>query len=81
MWARQKSLEAIWSEWHENRAEARRHAFNLDEFGEIEKTKFDLDTAGVTGADNPRSFTVDRALNEVEGQMNNGVDVRTLDDR
>jgi hypothetical protein len=81
MWARQENLQAIWSEWHENRAEARRNAFSINEFGPIDQTKYDLDTAGITGEDNPRTYTVDRPLNEVEGQQNNGTDIRTLDDR
>jgi hypothetical protein len=81
MWARQESLQSVWSTWHEKRAEARRTAFNPNEFGDIEQTKFDLDTARITGAENPRSYQVDRPLNEVEGQQNNGTDIRTLDDR
>lgn len=81
MWSRQESLQYIWSEWHEQRAEARQNAFNVDEFSPTDRTKYDLDTAGITGEDNPRSYQVDRLLNEVEGQQNNGTDIRTLDNR
>jgi hypothetical protein len=81
MWARQESLQGINSEWHKNRAEARRTAFSVEEFGDIEQTKYDLDTAGITGADNPQSYTVDRPLNSIDGEMNNGTDIRTLNNR
>lgn len=81
MWWRSENLQAISSEWHENRVEARRTAFSIDEFGPIEQTKYDLDTAGITGKDNPRTYKVDKAMNEVDGTQNNGTDIRTLDDR
>lgn len=81
MWSRQENLQYAWEEWHEMRAEARRTAFSVDEFGDIETTKFDLDTAGITGKDNPRTYQVDRPLNEVQGQQKNGTDIRTLDNR
>lgn len=81
MWPRQEGLQAVWEKWHRKRAEARRTAFNLNEFGPIEQNKFDLDTAGITGEDNPRSYTVKRPLNGEDGNMNNGTDIRRLDDR
>ena len=81
MWARQEGLQAINEEWNEFRVNARRTAFNVDEFGEIEQVKYDLDTAGITGEDNPRSYTVKRPVNSADGNMNNGFDVRALEDR
>lgn len=43
----------------ERRAEARRTAMSTDEFGAIEIEENDLDTAGITGEDNPRTYQVD----------------------
>lgn len=48
--------KAVWSEWHERRREARENHHSLTEFGEIEITTYDLDTAGVTGEDNPETY-------------------------
>lgn len=81
MWPRQESLQGVWEEWHRKRIEARQTAFSTDEFGDIEITKFDLDTAGITGQDNPRTYMIDRPLSEEDGNMNNGFDVRNLKDR
>jgi hypothetical protein len=72
MWARQESLQGIWSEWHKKRINARRTAFSVDEFGETDIVKYDLDTAGITGEDNPRTYQFDRPLNEER----NGIDIR-----
>jgi|AKVG01.1.fsa_nt_gi hypothetical protein len=81
MWARQESLQNIWSEWHEQRQAARLTAFSTDEFSDTEITKYDLDTAGITGEDNPRSYTTDPVMNQVDGTENPGTDIRTLEDR
>lgn len=81
MWPRQGSLQAINEEWHRQRIRARKTAFNPETFGPIERTKYDLDTAGITGEDNPRSYKVNRPLNGEDGNMNNGTDIRRLDDR
>lgn len=48
--------KAIWSRWHEFRQEARRNAQSIDEFGAIEQELYDLDTAGITGRDNPETY-------------------------
>lgn len=81
MWSRSENLKPINSEWHEFRARARRTAFSPEEFSEGDQIEYDLDTAGITGADNPRSFEVDRPLTEEAGNMNNGFDVRDLNNR
>lgn len=81
MWPRQENLQAIWEEWNEFRAEARRTAFSPKEFGEMERTKYDLDDAGITGADNRRTYSVNRVNTEVDGTQNNGTDIRTLENR
>ena len=77
MWPRQEGLQAIWGEWHEKREDARRNAFSVDEFGETDKVKFDLETAGITGEDNPRTYQFDRPLNEER----RGIDVRDFNNR
>jgi hypothetical protein len=81
MWARSENLKTVNSEWHLFRINARRTAFSKEEFSESEQVEYDLDTADITGKDNPRSYTYDRPLNEPDGTPNNGTDVRTLDDR
>ena len=81
MWARSESLKPVWSEWHKNRINARRTAFSIDEFGDIDITKYDLDTAGITGQDNPESYSYDRPLNGENGTPDNGTDVRSFNNR
>lgn len=41
------------------RAEARRTAMSAEEFGPIERERYDLDTAGITGEANPDVYTYD----------------------
>ena len=67
-------------EWHEKRETARRTTFSLAEWSQEEITRWDLDTADITGRDNPRTYRVDRPV-DGPGQVKNGTDVRTLDNR
>lgn len=53
---RDNSGSAVWGEWHAERAAARRFAFSLAEFGDIEIETYDLDTARVDGSDNPETY-------------------------
>lgn len=76
--ARSQSAKHISEDWHRFRLKARRNAFSKEEFGEIEQTKYDLDTARITGEDNDRNYTYNRPLNGEDGSPNNGTDVRTL---
>lgn len=46
-------------EWHRERQQARETAMNADEFGPIETERFDLDTAGITGEENDRTYELD----------------------
>lgn len=78
MFPRSEGLKPIWSEWHEQRQEARETAFSLDEFGETEITKFDLDTAGITGQDNDRTYEWDPVIDLLG---TSGTDVRRLKNR
>lgn len=60
--------KAVWEEWHRFRSFARRNAFSENEFSEIEQNRFDLDTARITGADNPKTFRTEPPLDpEVPG--------------
>jgi len=75
---RSNDAKKIRTDWHEFRANARRTAFSEDEFAPGARTEYDLDTAQITGEDNPRSYTYDRPV-DILGE--NGTDVRELDDR
>jgi len=75
MWPQSENLKRIREDWHKFRIEARRNAFNVDEFGETEKIEYDLDTAGITRQDNPDSYDFNRAL-DMEGTPRNGRDIR-----
>lgn len=59
IFARSNEAKAVWEEWHEFREEARHEAMSKEEFSEIEQEKYDLDTAGITGAQNPRTWKGD----------------------
>lgn len=78
---RSPGARPIDSDWHRSRQEARETAYNgnLDQFfSEAEQVKYNLDTAQITGADNPRVFMMNVAI-DVFGI--NGTDVRELKDR
>jgi hypothetical protein len=78
MFARADASRPIDERWHVARQTARESAFSLDEFGDIAIEKYDLDTARVTGRENPRSYTVEQSV-EQDGITNSGTDIRTLD--
>jgi hypothetical protein len=78
---RAESAKPADARWHRRRQQARTNSFSVDEWGDIETTKWDLDTAGIKGGKyNPRTYTIDRDLN-AEYEIENGTDVRTLNDR
>lgn len=81
MWARSEGLKKLRRDWHEFRIRARREAFSTDEFANSEITEYDLDTAGITGQDNPKSYQYDRPLNGENGTPDNGTDVREFANR
>lgn len=76
MFKRAESAKPVDADWHEFRQTARKTAFSPDEFSETEKVKYDLDTARITGEENPRTYTVDRPIDNL---MDNGTDIRTLE--
>lgn len=65
-------------EYHTFRINARRTAFSPDLFAQSDFIRFDLDTAGITGEDNPRTYIWDRTVDLLDV---NGYDVRQGDDR
>lgn len=65
-----------WRKWYDRRQEARETAMSEEEFGPIERDKFDLDTARIDGTDNPESYRLDPY-----GDGQNEVDYRDVDPR
>lgn len=66
----------IWRDWHVEREEARRSEMNEAFFGPIETERYDLDTAGITGEDNPETYRI-----EPYGATQESVDYREVDPR
>jgi hypothetical protein len=67
--------------WHEGRQDARERAFSGDltaQFSDTEIIKFDLETAQITGAENPRLWKM-MPVYDILGIS--GTDVRPLRDR
>lgn len=59
-------------EWHAFREQARKTAFSKEEFSDIDQTRFDLDTAGITGEDNPDSYDGEDVTPDVQGTPESG---------
>lgn len=64
-------------EWHEVREEALRETLSIDEWGDIDITKYDLDELNFSGKDNDRMFTYDHVVSDDEISVT-GFDVREL---
>ena len=75
---RSPGLKKASERWHKNRIRARRTGFNLNDFSDEEIVKYDLDTARITGSDNPRSFRLNPDIDILDV---GGIDVRTLHNR
>lgn len=58
----ENNSKVAWPEWHGRRQEARRTAYSPEEFSDIERTRFNLDSddrlspAGITGEYNPETY-------------------------
>jgi hypothetical protein len=78
MFKRDDSGSKISAEWHRQRQLARETAFSIDSFGAIEIEKYDLDTARITGDENPKTYKVEQVVEE-DGMQSSGTDIRTLD--
>jgi len=71
-------MKPLDSEWHKFRQEARESAFSINEFSDEEINRYNLETARITGKENPRTYTVNRPI-DLLGV--NGIDLRTLFNR
>lgn len=78
LFSRDDSGEKVDSRWHKFRASARRTAFDPSAFSDGDRIRYDLDTARITGQDNPRTYYIDRSIDLLGS---NGTDVRDLDNR
>jgi|APHM01.1.fsa_nt_gi hypothetical protein len=76
--ARSETGKKVDRRWHKARISARREAFSIEEFSDEEIIRFDLDTAGITGKDNPRTYTVNRPIDLLD---KNGLDLRRMHNR
>jgi GH25 family lysozyme M1 (1,4-beta-N-acetylmuramidase) len=75
---RSEGAKAVDREFHEFRQRARQTGFNVDQFGDSEIAAYNLETARITGSDNPHSYRINRAIDFLAV---NGTDVRELRDR
>lgn len=64
-------------EYHIFREEALRNTFTLDEWGDIDIEKYDLDNLDFSGKDNPRTFKYRHPVSDDEISVS-GFDVREL---
>jgi len=76
--ARGETAKPVDSRWHRARINARKTAFSVDEFSDEDVLRYDLDTAGITGEDNPRTYTVNRPIDLLN---ENGLDLRRFKNR
>lgn len=56
---RDNAGKPVSADWHRFREFARRTAMSPEEFSEITQTRYDLDTAQITGEQNPETWTGD----------------------
>jgi len=75
---RSPGARAVDSEWHLQRQRARRDYFSVEQASATERVKYNLDTAQITGEENPRTYLWRQAI-DIFGT--NGTDVRDLRDR
>jgi hypothetical protein len=64
-------------EWHIKREKALRETWNIDEWGDIDITKYDLDELDFSRKDNPRSYTNNHPIVDDEIDLT-GFDIRDL---
>lgn len=69
----------VWATALEERERARREAMSVEEFGEIERERYDLDSAGITGEDNPETFTIEPRRDDRQAERR--IDYRDVDPR
>jgi hypothetical protein len=64
-------------EWHAFREKALRNTYSLEEWGDIDIEKYDLDELEFTSKENPRNFRFDHPVSDDEISVT-GFDVREL---
>lgn len=67
------------AKWHRIRDEAHRESWSIEEWGDIDRTRYDLDTVEFDTKKKDSTFITDSRL-DAEGAAQGGVDVRTIDD-
>ena len=75
MFPQSADQKSISGEWHKFREQARRTTYSKDEFSDEEIIRYDLDTARITGRENPRSYKQQPTV-DVLGE--GGKDIREL---
>jgi hypothetical protein len=75
---RSEGAKPVDREFHEFRQRARKTGFSVSQFGDSEIAAYNLETARITGADNPQTFRINRAIDFLSV---NGTDVRELRNR
>jgi len=75
---RGETAKPVDSRWHEARINARKTAFSVQEFSDEDVIRYDLDTADISGEDNPRTYTVNRPIDLLN---ENGLDLRRFKNR
>ncbi len=78
MFRRSESGKRVDADYHQFRQEARESAFSINEFSDEEINRYNLETARITGRENPRTYTVNRPIDLLG---TNGIDLRTLFNR
>ena len=76
--ARSEHIKALDKRWHEFRQRARETATSEEQFADVDRVRFDLDTARIDGKEFAGNFEYNRPI-DILGE--NGTDVRELDDR
>ncbi len=78
MFPESRSAKPVDKEWHQFRESARKSAFSIGAYSNNDIIRYNLDTAGITGEDNPRTFMF---MRELDTLGENGIDIRDLKDR
>lgn len=71
--SRDQAGRPVDGDWHAFRERARREAFSAEEFGSLDRERYDLDddaerSAGITGEDNPDTYRGEGAALDPEGR-------------
>jgi len=78
MFRQSASAKPVDAEYLQFRQHARETAYSLAEFSPEEINRYDLETARITGRENPETYEVDRPIDLLGS---NYIDIRTLYNR